>query len=54
MSNSLNGQNGWRGPKGVPSNMNPLLAKILIKYYYYTWKLVCFLSKFIPYFERWK
>ena len=53
------GSIGMRGPKGVKGYENPthwqmFTSSIIIKVYRYQWKLICFLCRFIPYFERWK
>ena len=54
MKNSIMGQSGMRGPKGVSGDTHPFVAKILTKYHSNMWRLVCFLSRYISYFKRWK
>ena len=47
----LCGDKGMKGPKGVIGDRGLFVSRILIKFYYYKWRLICFLARFIPYFK---
>ena len=45
------GDRGMNGPKGVDSGKGLFVSRILIRFYGYQWRLICFLARFIPYFK---